>query len=410
VNAANDSGTSAWSSYRYFRTPTGPPPSPPSELAATAASYSQINLSWLDTSDNETGFKIERKTGTGNFSQIASVGAGVTSYSSTRLAASTNYTYRVRAYNRVGSSDYAAEATATTLPPPPPAPTLASPAYRTTVSGLTPTLSWNASSGAVSYELQVATSSRFTTIIFDEAGADLSYTIPDSLLEWGKTYYWRVNATNDSGSTSAWSRYWYFRTPTGPPPAPPSELVATAASSTQINLSWQDNSDNESGFQIERMKSSGSYSRIATVGAGVTSYSNTRLSADTAYSYRVKAYNGGGSSDYADEAVETTLPPPPAAPSLASPAYRTTVSSLTERLEWTASIGAASYGLQVSTSSRFTTLLINETGIADLNYDIPEGLLEWGKTYYWRVNAVSDTGSTSSWSGYRYFRTPTGTT
>ena len=56
----------------------------PSGLTASAASASQINLSWADNSTNETGFKIERKTGsTGTYAQITTVGANVRSYSNT---------------------------------------------------------------------------------------------------------------------------------------------------------------------------------------------------------------------------------------------------------------------------------------------------------------------------------------
>ena len=91
------------------------PPQAPGGLAATAASSSKINLSWTDNSANESGFKIERKTGSGGtYAQIATVGANVTSYSNTGLTASTTYYYRVRAYNSGGNSSYSSEANATT--------------------------------------------------------------------------------------------------------------------------------------------------------------------------------------------------------------------------------------------------------------------------------------------------------
>ena len=101
--------------------PPPPPPAAPTALVATPASSSQIDLSWVDNSDNETGFDIERCTGAlcTNFANIASVGANVTTYSNTGLAASTSYTYRVRAKNSGGVSGYSNEATAVTLPPPP---------------------------------------------------------------------------------------------------------------------------------------------------------------------------------------------------------------------------------------------------------------------------------------------------
>jgi serine protease AprX len=92
------------------------------------------------------------------------------------------------------------------------------------------------------------------------------------------------------------------------PPAAPSGLSATAVSSSQINLSWADASNNEDGFTIERCQGAGcsSFGPIASVGAGVTSYSNTGLSASTSYSYRVRAFNTGGDSGYSNSASATT--------------------------------------------------------------------------------------------------------
>jgi len=96
------------------------PPSAPSSLSATAASASQIDLAWTDNSQNEMGFKVERKTESGGtFSQIATVSSNVTSYSDTGLSASTAYYYRVRAYNWIDNSGYSNEASATTPAPPP---------------------------------------------------------------------------------------------------------------------------------------------------------------------------------------------------------------------------------------------------------------------------------------------------
>ncbi len=93
-------------------------PAAPTGLSATAVSSSQIDLSWTDNSTDETGFKIERKTGAGGtYGQIDTVGAGITTYQNTGLSASTEYYYRVRAYNADGDSDYSNEANATTPPP-----------------------------------------------------------------------------------------------------------------------------------------------------------------------------------------------------------------------------------------------------------------------------------------------------
>jgi hypothetical protein len=79
-------------------------------------SSSQVNLSWTDNSTNERGIKVERATSRGPWSQIATTGPNITSYSSTGCSASTTYYYRVRATNTAGDSAYSNIASATTPP------------------------------------------------------------------------------------------------------------------------------------------------------------------------------------------------------------------------------------------------------------------------------------------------------
>jgi len=87
----------------------------------------------------------------------------------------------------------------------------------------------------------------------------------------------------------------------------PSNLSASAISKSRIDLSWQDNASNETGFRIERKKASdASYIVIAEAGSNVVSYSDEGLSAGTKYYYRIKAYNSSGESSYSNEAGATT--------------------------------------------------------------------------------------------------------
>ena len=96
------------------------------------------------------------------------------------------------------------------------------------------------------------------------------------------------------------------------PPAAPDSLIAAAASSSQINLTWADRSDDEAGFMIERSTDSELWTVIATVGANVRSYANTGLTAATTYYYRVSAANDAGTSGCTNVAAATT----PAAPAM----------------------------------------------------------------------------------------------
>ncbi len=87
----------------------------------------------------------------------------------------------------------------------------------------------------------------------------------------------------------------------------PTNLTATVVSSTQVNLSWTDNSISETGFAIERKTNvAGSYAQIATVLANVTTYTDTSLATNTIYYYRVSAYDAIGYSTYSNEASATT--------------------------------------------------------------------------------------------------------
>ncbi len=85
----------------------------------------------------------------------------------------------------------------------------------------------------------------------------------------------------------------------GAAPTPPSSLTATAASAKKINLTWQDNSSNETGFQIFRSTSATSgFAVIATVKPNRTTYSDSSLNASTTYYYKIQAINQYGSSKF----------------------------------------------------------------------------------------------------------------
>jgi hypothetical protein len=85
----------------------------------------------------------------------------------------------------------------------------------------------------------------------------------------------------------------------------PSNLIATAVGTKRIDISWTDNSTGELGFKIERSTNGKSYSRIATVGAGVTTFSNTGLRSGRTYYYRVRAYTKSRNSGYSNVASAT---------------------------------------------------------------------------------------------------------
>ncbi len=92
-----------------------------------------------------------------------------------------------------------------------------------------------------------------------------------------------------------------------PPPTAPGGLVLSAASPTQVNLVWQDTSTVEDGFQIERRGGSdGSFAQIAVVTSNTSTFSDASALPNTAYSYRVRAFNTSGASAYTSEVAIIT--------------------------------------------------------------------------------------------------------
>lgn len=79
-------------------------PLAPTELNATIVAVDQINLTWKDNSNNESGFKIERKTDTSNYIELGSTNQDITNYSDKSIKLNTNYTYRIYSFNQIGKS------------------------------------------------------------------------------------------------------------------------------------------------------------------------------------------------------------------------------------------------------------------------------------------------------------------
>jgi hypothetical protein len=93
-------------------------------------------------------------------------------------------------------------------------------------------------------------------------------------------------------------------------PAPPSDLVATAVSPTQINLTWTDNSGDEQGFRIERSLDGFNFSEIGAVGPNVTAFNDITAVPNTLFFYRVFSFNDFGNSEPSNIAFAQTPPNP----------------------------------------------------------------------------------------------------
>src|SRR5262249_38952813 len=274
----------------------------PTSLNATTVSSSQISLTWTDNSSSESGFKIERSpVDNSHYTEVATVGANIASYSDTDLSQNTKYYYRVRAYNAVATSGYTAEKSATTLYSLPLAPsglTITS----TTASSIK--LAWTDNSGnETGFSVQRKKGATGTYSEIATPGANVTtYTDSDSALLDGTQYYYQVRATNPAGN-SGWSNEVNGITTL----KSPTSLTATAVSSSQISLTWTDKSSSESGYKIERSPVDTShFTEIDTVGANITAYTDSGLNEATKYYYRVRAYNAIATSGYSNQPSATT--------------------------------------------------------------------------------------------------------
>ena len=172
-------------------------------------------------------------------------------------------------------------------------------------------------------------------------------------------------------------------------PAAPTGLTVTAASSSQIDLSWTDNSGNETSFQIDVSTDGISYAPLVTLGANVTSYSHTGLSPSTAYYYRVRACNTSGCSANA-AASAVTQDGPPAAPSNLT---ANAVSATQINLSWTDN-SLNEDGFSIERSLNGTTFTVIGTTGPNVTTFAATGLAK-NTRYYFRVRALNELGSSA---------------
>ncbi len=377
--AGNETGPSVSASAATDAPP--PPPVAPSNLSAAGISETAISLSWTDNATNETAYRVERSPdGLNNFATIANLASNATGYTDTGLSAGTTYDYRVAAVNDSGDSGFA-NASGTTDAPPPytnygassdtamagnvsgsvantrsddgsmqsiterdsggkPANRYAYLEHRWNFNvslGATVTVYANVWSGSstgdtFNFEYSLDNGGSFSQLLqFNVSATEnsnlLSAAIPGT--PSGSIIIRVVDADHTRGNrdqNTVFVDHLYIQVgnPSSDPPiGDPSGLAANAVSSSQIDLSWTDGTETEAGFTVDRSPDDNtSWSEIADLPGGSTSYIDTGLTAETAYFYRVRAHNPNGFSAYTYANTTTPVAPPPPALSLIANAYK----------------------------------------------------------------------------------------
>ncbi len=364
VRAINSVNSGAPSNVANATTAAATAPGAPTGLTATADGQTIINLSWTAPTNTGgapiTGYQIEvSPSGTSNWSDLVA-NTTATTYAHTGLSAGETRHYRVRAINSVGPGAVSATRSATTDTPNATVPDAPTQLTATATGRTSINLSWTAptnTGGAAitGYQIEVSntgTANTWTNLVANTQSTTTTYA--HTGLSAGVTRHYRVRAINSvgPGAVSATSSA-TTDTPNATVPDAPSQLTATAAGRTSINLLWTAPSDNGgatiTGYQIE-VSNAGAWSELATTRA--TTYTHTNLAAGTTQVYRVRAINSVGNSDASNTVSATT--DALATPDAPTELMITASGPSTLVLSWTAPLddgGSAITGYRIDTSS-----------------------------------------------------------
>jgi hypothetical protein len=308
VMAHNDAGDSPWSEVWSFTTMDEPVRPPLAVVLISPANgamdvVTDPELLW-HASENADHYTVQLAPNP-NFTDLIVNEAGVTdtTYQVNALAYSTLYYWRVRGHNDAGAGPWSDAWRFTTMdepPQPPLAVELISPEDKSTGVEVNPTLVWE-TSGADYFTVQLATDDEFNDIAFDaENVTETTYEVNG--LDYSSTYFWRVMAHNEVGS-SPWSEEWSFTTIDEPVPSPSTPvLISPGNGATDVPLNptlvWN-GSANASEYTLHVAFDPNFANLIVSAGnVADTLYNLNDLANNTLIYWRVRAHNSGGISPW----------------------------------------------------------------------------------------------------------------
>ena len=276
--------------------------SSPSNLAAIGTAIDANTLTWTDNTTTESGFSIFRQDpGADAFVLIHITEMDVTTYVDTGLDEGTIYEYKIATTTLGGDSLQIGPVSSITLPVAP------STVNNTPHPDLSMTIDWTDDSvGEDGYRIYRAP---FGTTTWSEVGSVGSgeTTFDDDTTTEATEYIYAIAGYNGSGE-GPYSASNYALTV----PAPPSSLLATTVSTSQIHIEWVDNSSGETGYRIERDLGSGAgFEVLTSVHANGTTFSDTSLTEGILASYKIYGFNNSGDSVASGAVLMMTMPNAP---------------------------------------------------------------------------------------------------
>jgi fibronectin type 3 domain-containing protein len=352
-------------------------PATPTGVTASAGSATSITVSWSSVT-GATGYKVYRSSSaSGTYSKVGD--ATTTSYTDTGLTANTTYYYKVSASNNAGESSQSSSVSAKTSESIPAVP---SDFWVSAVSSTSVTVRWSSVTGATGYKVYRSTSSSGT---YSKVGDATTTSYTDTGLTANTTYYYKVSASNSAGESSQSSS---VSAKAESIPETPTDLTAEATSSSSIWVSWSSVTGATHYTVYRSSSSSGTYSNVDNITS--TSCSNTGLTANTTYYYKVSAHNSAGESAQSSSVSAKT------SASVSKPDAPTGVTASAEssssiKVSWSSSTGATGYKVYRSSSSSGTYSSVGD--VTTTSYT--DTGLTANTTYYYKVSAHNSAGESA---------------
>jgi hypothetical protein len=298
TNTYDEEGNGGGFAY-YRRASTGPDfvsGDEPSNFVATPVSFTEIDLSWTDNSDNELGFRVEQSPDNwSNWVTIGTVAPNVTTYSNTDLNIGTTYYYRIMAYTADANSS-SASAFATTLD-------FIPVNFSATATSITDiNLSWGDSPNTnTELGFKILRFDPLNSVYVEIASVGPSVTTYlDSDLNVGVIYSYKIFAYNaDLSSGPAYSSVATLD-------FNPLNFSGSVGPLGEVELNWSDNSNTNSELGFRIFKFIGNlWVEIGSVGANTFEYVDTNVAPLTTYSYQVMAFTADYNSGVASTSITT---------------------------------------------------------------------------------------------------------